>query len=448
MIVSNNFVKIVLLYYLYNFISNIYFLIKVNSWLKKERIIEEENIYLNNLYLLIPVLNEQKIIKETVQHFHSIVEEFKNVYVIFITTNKEINQVISTYKLIKNLITEKRTSNIILINYPEKKGVMAHQLNYGLEFIKQNFEKKAFWFGIYNADSRIDRRTILYILSKGKNDDEECVYQQYSYYPCPVEQNKKSIIGSASLWQTRWSINFEIYRVLFQLKLVFYLKKINNIFFKMIFESIFEKMNYVIGHGFFSKSDTLEKIGGFSEATINEDAILGYLLNCNRILIKPIPFFEKADFAPKISIYIKQQAVWFNGPFFAYNYFKIYLSKKSIFDFFDRLRAFILATKLFSMAIYWLISPILLLIILPYYINSYKVLLILLFITILNLPLIHKYVKKSLKNISECDYNSLANPSIIYCVIFFLLHSIGPILCIIKTIFKKNTIKNKYKTER
>lgn len=447
MTLLNKLLNITLLFYIYNFISNIYFLKKVNNWLRKERNINEKNISSNTLYLLIPVLNEQKIIRETVQHFYSIVEEFKNVYVIFITTNKEIDQVNSTYKLIRNLIVEKRMTNIRLINYPSKNGVMAHQLNYGLKFIKENFEKKVFWVGIYNADSRINRGTILYILSKIK-DGEECVYQQYSYYPLPKGQNKKSIIGSASLWQTRWSINFEIYRVLFQLKLSFYLKKINNTFFKILVESIFEKMNYVIGHGFFSRSDILEKVGEFSETTINEDAILGYLLNCNRILIKPIPYFERADFAPNLLIYIRQQAVWFNGPLYAYNYFKIYLLKRTKNNFYENLRALILATKLFLMAFYWLVSPILLLIILPYYIDCYKVLLSLIFIIILNLPLIHKYIKNSLKDISECDYNSLANPSVIYCTIFYLLHSVGPILCIIKIIFRKNTIKNKYKTER
>lgn len=54
-------------------------------------------------------------------------------------------------------------------------------------------------------------------------------------------------------------------------------------------------MNYVIGHGLYIKVIDLKTLGGFPEDTINEDACLGYLLNCNNIKIIPIPFLEKQN---------------------------------------------------------------------------------------------------------------------------------------------------------
>lgn len=81
-------------------------------------------------------------------------------------------------------------------------------------------------------------------------------------------------------------------------------------------------MNYVIGHGLYIKVIDLKTLGGFPEDTINEDACLGYLLNCNNIKIIPIPFLEKAESPNKVSIYIKQQTTWFNGPWYAFQYWK------------------------------------------------------------------------------------------------------------------------------
>ena len=56
------------------------------------------------LYLIVPVLNEQRIIEETYMHFRDIVNQFEKVYVVYVTTEKEGPCSITTYEMIKRLM--------------------------------------------------------------------------------------------------------------------------------------------------------------------------------------------------------------------------------------------------------------------------------------------------------------------------------------------------------
>lgn len=268
------------------------------------------------LYLIVPVLNEQRIIEETYMHFRDIVNQFEKVYVVYVTTEKEGPCSITTYEMIKRLMeADVCNKKIYLFHYPYKKGVMAHQLNYAIDQLEKINPSLNFWIGIYNADSRISVSTIDYIINNINQKDclHKC-FQQYSWY---ITKSNKShdILNSAALWQTRWTLVFELARVRFQAALDS-AKLPDSIYF------ILEKMNYVIGHGLYIKVIDLKTLGGFPEDTINEDACLGYLLNCNNIKIIPIPFLEKAESPNRVSIYIKQQTTWFNGPWYAFQYWK------------------------------------------------------------------------------------------------------------------------------
>ena len=85
-------------------------------------------------------------------------------------------------------------------------------------------------------------------------------------------------------------------------------------------------MNYVIGHGLYIRRSVLQSVGFFPENSINEDAFLGFLLNEARIKIIPFKELEHAEFVDRIDSYIKQQNVWFNGPFDAFKYYKSWIN--------------------------------------------------------------------------------------------------------------------------
>lgn len=137
-------------------------------------------------------------------------------------------------------------------------------------------------------------------------------------------------MGGAQRWQNRWSIVYELGKLLEVSK--------NNLGFM-----------YTIGHGLFIKNKFLQEIGGYNENDLNEDNEFGYRLRKEGLKIYPIPFLEKSGFASNLSIYIKQQAVWFNGPLYAFGYF-LKSDKNS--------KNFFLALLNFKAAISWLLSSV------------------------------------------------------------------------------------------
>ena len=398
----------------------------------------------------------KKFAKKTYLNFKQLTQKMTNVRVMFVTTSKEIKKDgnLTTYEILKELI--KNDDKIFLCNYPKNTGVMAHQLNYAVKEIeKKRVNHEKIIIGVYNADSKINLETIKYVLEKekNKNNNEDVCYQQYSWYKLCGNSKNKKIIASASLWQTRWSLTFEIFRVKQQEWINKIYKKVNSLkilrTLNKILYIIFEKMNYVIGHGFYVDIDLLHKIGGFPEDTINEDAFLGYIINNKNIKIDAIPYLEKSDFAPSIPVYIKQQATWVNGPIYAFEYFKLYNNNKLKTS--EKIRAFILAIKLFLHFVYWLVSPYILLLILPillYKIYNISGLIMAILIILLELPFTHYLVRKLIiSNITEEEKCELAKPSV-YCIIFFIVHSFEAIRNIYLQAIGKNKMENKYKTER
>lgn len=205
-------------------------------------------------------------------------------------------------------------------------------------------------------------------------------------------------------------------------------------------------MNYVIGHGLYVTDSVLSQAGGFPEDTINEDAFLGYILNQMGVEISPIPFLECADFATSIRSYIKQQTVWFNGPLYAFQYWRL-LCLKNRFSIGEKFLALSLAYKLFLHAVYWLLAPIILYIIPLFCMKNIYQLLLWLIIILLEMPATHFVVKEYLKSIGVPE-NKLPDPSLFYCPVFYFLHCIGPFRGIVLKLIGKNRQDDKYKTER
>lgn len=393
------------------------------------------------MFLLIPVYNEQKVIKESVEHFSQFADD--DTHVIFITTDKEKK---NGSQLTTRDILETLSSRycFTVINCPIKtNAVMAHQLNYAIKKIYKEYQNN-FIIGVYNVDSRINKNTLL-AAKKQLGNKKKCVVQQYTIYNIPPQ----SVLSHISLWQTRWTLHFELGRLLFD-KMI-----LKNIYEKCALCQIFKPFHYVIGHGLFMDYNTWQNVSGFPQDEPNEDAFLGLMLYFNNYEINTIPILEYAEIAQNIKVYIKQQSVWFNGPLFAFRYLQKALSCKNNGDIkrtkieSNFLFSFFGAVKLYCHALYWLLGPIIIWLIAPcYYIYNGELYSFVLWIILavyhcyfLNLLAYH--IIKKTQGYSNCDIGNVFTS-----VIAYLLHSVGPIYGLYKTISGKNTISNKYKTEK
>ena len=300
--------------------------------------------------IIVPICNEQDIIEQSFLNFLPLMKQ--GVKVVFVGTKKEKGE-IKTYDILEQIVNRYEMKNYCeVLVYPSDNGVMAHQLNYALNQIGDDMI-----VGIYNVDSVININTINYVL-QNQNLLKQGVFQQYSY----SEYQGKGMIIDGIKWQNRWSLAYELPRTI------------------KPSEFGIQKFNYVIGHGLYFKKEILNKIGLFSEEQINEDNVLGYELACNNIKIYPIPFMEKIDFAINLRVYVKQQAVWFNGPLYAFNYLLDKGKKQRIkWDY------FIMACKNFKNALNWFAIEIVTMVLLIYLTitRKYVLMLILLLETVM-----------------------------------------------------------------
>lgn len=432
----------ILLIYFCILIRNVIWLIVSGRLLheKKQSSELKINSFNEKLYIIIPLLYEKNIVHSTLNSFYSIIVKKCNYNLVFVTTSKEVDD-ITTNDILSTELKKHNYDRVFLYNYPSDKGVMAHQLNYAIKKIKE-MEKGNFWICIYNADSRISEKTFFEfekIYINNINYKKYCI-QQYSYYEMFCG---KHIINSCVMWQNRWSILFEYSRAIYQ---NIFVKKMKRYKYFSLLNIIFGKMNYVIGHGLFISNEVLESVGGFPEDTINEDAFLGFKLNVNDIKIIPMGILEKAEFTNRISVYLKQQNVWFNGPFDAWKYYKIEKSQRKLI-FLKKFEMMIYALKLFLHAIYWLVSPIIMVLVLPSYIMikyGFEYIIIYLLFIWLYLDginyLIYFLLNKNGYNL-RCNFYSFG-------IIAYFLHGVGAIINIIQRLRGKNSIMNKYKTER
>lgn len=397
------------------------------------------------MFLLIPVLNEQKVIKESVEHFAKFASD--TIEIVYITSAKE--DLKGANKTTHDILLELQKSNrISVIKCPiTENAIMAHQLNYAVNEIAKN--NNDFIISLYNVDSKTAKETLLYIANSIEKDRKK-VFQQFTFYPF----TKPNILSHIALWQNRWTLHFELGRLLFDQMV---LKTFYNRYAPKL-SRLLRPLHYVIGHGLFFDYSVYKDVSGFAEDETNEDAFLGYIMYTKGYELSTVPCLEKADIAKSIKVYLKQQSVWFNGPFMAFKYFFRLLKKQNnnrlkrdgFKTIYEKIDGFLGAIKLFLHSVYWLFGPIVILVLLPFAVFitcplSYFFVCVLL--SIYHAFGINMITYFMMKKLYRNDFKFM--PALMLkAIIAYALHAVGPMMAVYKTIIRKNNIKHKYKTEK
>ena len=367
----------------------------------------KENIKINTykkLSIIIPAMNEVNHVEASLDYFSKL-SDYCNVY--YVTTAKEKSK--ATYYTLQKLIANKGITNCFVYNSPNTEGTMATQLNY----MAEKLNKEAI-IGIYNIDSFPKVESLIYILNNIKEGE---VYQQVSYF----DDELNGPISSAQNWQNRWSLIYEMAK---------YSKKSGGLNFV-----------YTIGHGMFIYKSDLDKYGYWSDKEINEDNEMGFRLLTNKVQIKNVPYLERAEFAKNMKIYIKQQSTWFNGPLYAFSYYKKLPKEKKNFS------SLLLACLNFKAAVSWLLYPLLFLFVAIAFLFVDPIFaLVTLSLEIFYVSFLNLLCKRLLIKYGYIKNKSTTN--FIYDIYFFFCHCLGPFKTIGKLIKKQNTISNKYNTEK
>ncbi|MFW6025486.1 MAG: glycosyltransferase [Candidatus Woesearchaeota archaeon] len=485
---------------LFGFIKSIKFISK-----KQKNQNKKNNNDLPFIYILLPVLREQKVIEETINNLLKINYPASNYKIVAITTEKEIfekesnrnklqniakklskgckkNFFIENYlgffpedKLrdIHNRLNFKKYDYVLsevkkeynnfpttielldafkkkiddnrfaVMHYPHTDGVMAHQLNYACERLIENKNNLNNYICIYNADSKIDKNTLLEagkLIKKKK--EKKFVIQQSAIFLNNYKRLKngmnKFFVYAAGLFQSYWTFSVEIPKIL---------RQKNSIKNKNV------KLAHCVGHGLFIKLGLLKELGFFPIKTFNEDLAFGFILSANRIPIYPLKSLEIADTPETLSSLINQKKVWF------YSYLEYYKARKTSLYLNSEKK---LANSLFLQGSFygltWLINsyllflPIVFGLIYKEYLYFY---IAIFFLLIYNFfpyfILLKKIGKQNFVNNFKVGF-SFGEKTILslFSVLIYFTDSIGPTLSICENLIAKVTNKEikKKKTER
>lgn len=302
-------------------VLTLFFLVNSLIWIKKNECILKNKHILNKpkIVVIIPVLHEQKRILGTLEYF---VKYFvsNNVSIVVVSTQKEYTKNfigLSTKEVVDNYIKKNGLGGFIqCIDYPDKNGLMAHQLNFAIDQIEDDNS----FIAVYNADSRPHPETINYFYSLiNKNPSVKVVQQSaafiknFDYFNKFGNNIKKLFLKSCALLQTRWTLAHE------------YPRLIRESSSKIKFVRRFAN-THVVGHGLIIQANVIKKIGGFPTSNVTEDLFLGFLLRSRGYTVYPFPLLELADSPESLSANWKQKYVWFWGPMKYFTYFK-YVTK-------------------------------------------------------------------------------------------------------------------------
>ncbi len=249
-----------------------------------------------HILINIPLLREQKIIRETLDFWSNINYPKNKLKINLITTNKEGKSKDSTYFLLKNLLNMKKYSKLKIFNhihYPHKLGRKASQLNFALDSFQNNSSDNCY-IGVYDADSRPHLDSLIYLADKSLTTKSK-VFQQYSFYF--KNYNEVGFFGKAiAVIQTRWTLIHEYYFAN-----------------KNLQKKEIQRLIYTIGHGLFIRSDIFFKMGKFPEDTPIEDIAFGYKLTYSNIKVTPLLVFDNCEVPNSFKAFVKQNSVWFSG---------------------------------------------------------------------------------------------------------------------------------------
>lgn len=263
------------------------------------------------IVILIPLLREQATSPHLIRMLANHLEHFSELRVVFVTTEREQVEVSrgekTTMEVIQLLLHEypQCKNKIFHLHFPRINKVIAEQLNYGLNFIKNRPEWPASntYVMLLNADSIVASEAFAEVINLAKQGVP--VIQQSSLFlsNVPMLLRAGAIIEAAhGVYQSCWTLAHEIPR---------YLAARCFHWWRMPQGSALI-IAHCVGHGLTIKISALDSIGSFYENGFGgEDLAFGVALQMKGTPITPGKILENAQTPIRFCDLEKQLSAWF-----------------------------------------------------------------------------------------------------------------------------------------
>ena len=338
-------------------------------------------------YIVLPVLREAAIIRQTLDHFKTLVKGH-NARVVVVTTTREdfeskrYTEFENTIMMVKELA---RTGMCVHLHYPNPEGIKADQLNYAAYHLISSMTDDATisnsFIICYDADSRPPFDSLSCFENVISRYTDVNIFHQSSQFEMRQIENtgksvpswlKRVIANSGALRANRFVLAYEIPRLLNRSTLSGYLKR-------KVCSYVF---SHVTGHGLCIRLSLLKHLPFPSRSPL-EDMHYSFILGSRNEPIIPIPSLDCADVPAVLRDQVEQAARWFFGPGRFFSYFRYLESTQD-------LRARLLCVSCIAICIEWLSCAIIpmLLVLLLWNSNIFIRVLVAAFIIVYSLQLI------------------------------------------------------------
>lgn len=291
-----------------------------------------------NVLIVIPVLREQNVIVNTMEHFRSLKVNNMNLMVCIAGTIREKleNDKFENTKLTSDIVYEWIKSydadpiqdlKYFYAEATDKTGDRASQLNYSVNLITKIYAPDI--IGVYDADSLPDRNTLIEVMNLYSSNKMIICQQPVHFIKAANRmaiQKKNPILIANALYQTNWTMIRELPR--WSKHHEYCTKKTMG---------IYKRNDYLIGHGEFLPCKIYNEYQ-FPENEVTDGIQLGYRLSMSGQDIAPLHTFCDDDVPQRIMQLIFQHKRWFGGCMRLYSSFRwseINKGKKAVLQLMD-----------------------------------------------------------------------------------------------------------------
>lgn len=240
------------------------------------------------LIIVLPVLQEEETIANTLDFLKMRLSDF-SFTVVVVGNAKERNE----YGRNPTLDIAREWSDINIkiqvIEYPDPKGIKAHQVNYALSFVDD--DPVTTWCYIMDIDTRFSVNAFNELVHAVAQN--HAIIQMHGHFLRGWLQN--SILAQAfAAYQTRWTFVHEMARI-------------------RIFNASQIGMYHLVGHGLCMNLQVYRDVGGLAEDVDIEDVHLGYVCCLQGRRVHSCHYLEGADTPTTLKDLWAQQYGWSRG---------------------------------------------------------------------------------------------------------------------------------------
>lgn len=308
------------------------------------------------IYVVIPVLREAVVIRQTVDHFNALIAGQNARLVIVTTEREEVEREQhpcsgNTMHVVQELANKGRCLHL---HYPDPTGLKADQLNFVARHIASSVESgraESVFLLCYDADSLPPLDSLAHIQTAIAQYPDVSVFHQSSRFdlrhntmnsdPRLTGRVLQTVAEAGALRANRFVLGFELPRLLNRSALVGPWKR-------WLCSYVYA---HVTGHGLCVRLSLLLRLPFPTQSPL-EDMHYSFILGSRNIDMHPVPSLDSAEVPGSLRIQIEQAARWFYGP----GRFRHYLRDPQTEP---GLRAWLMAASAFGICIEWLSCAIL-----------------------------------------------------------------------------------------